>query len=203
MPKLTPDRGGGYRLTPDGKGDYTSERITFPDPLEGADDEERRFFIDRYGPLSMLEMCQRLRVAEWNAEERRQALKGAEAEIRKLRRDAAPPDRSTPPAGWELPKAAADLLACAERNGWMSITAWGERPGGDVMVTIQLAHGRRIGEAWRFEHLTWYASGVGTSMHRGGRGLQSTPDAPAWHDAPSISRICAVIDAHPAWKAAA
>ncbi|MGW7001360.1 hypothetical protein ACWGCW_00685 [Streptomyces sp. NPDC054933] len=198
MPKLTPTRGGGFRLTPTGDGDYTSEPITYPDPLEGASAEERAFFITDYGPISMLEMCRRLRQAEWNAQQWQESLDRAKAEIRELRRQAVPEDRSAPPAGWELPKPAVDLLECVERHGWVSATAWGERSNGDPMVRIQLAHG-----GWRFDHLTWVASGSGTSMKRLGRGLQSTPEFPAWHDAPSVKAIRAVIEANPATAQAA
>lgn len=193
MPKLTPTRGGGFRLVPTSDGDYTSVPVTFPDPLEGADPAERQWFIATYGPLTMLEMCRRLRMAEWNAQQRQESLDRAEAEIRELRRSAVPEDRTAPPVGWELPKPAVELLECAERNGWVSATGWGERSNGDPMVRIQLVHG-----AYRFDHLTWVASGSGTSMKRLGRGLQSTPVFPAWHDAPSVKAIRDVIAANPA-----
>lgn len=61
--------GGRITLTPKGDGTYDVARSTLTDPLDGATEEERRFFTEQsdYDNLSRLELMRRLRVAEWQA----------------------------------------------------------------------------------------------------------------------------------------
>lgn len=102
-----------------------------------------------------------------------------------------------PPDDWQLPKAAAALLAHATTHGWTTATSWGTRPDGDPMVRVQFGRPRGDGFDWRYQ-LTWVASGSGTSMRRLSAGLQQTPAAPGWRPAPSLAAIRAVIAANPA-----
>jgi len=61
--------GGRITLTPKGDGTYDLTRSTLTDPLDGATEEERRFFTEQsdYDSLSRLELMRRLRRAEWDA----------------------------------------------------------------------------------------------------------------------------------------
>lgn len=108
-----------------------------------------------------------------------------------------PPNPTIVPDGCSMPKAAAELLACAEEHGWVSLTTWFVRDGAPA-VTVQLAHKAADGRAWNFSHLMWGAPSVGESMSLSSRGLQSTPEHQGWHDAPSLKRIRELIAANPA-----
>jgi hypothetical protein len=108
-----------------------------------------------------------------------------------------PPNPTVVPDGCSMPKAAAELLACAEEHGWVSLTTWFVRDGAPT-VTVQLAHKTADGRAWKFSHLMWGAPSIGASMSLSGRGLQSTPEHQAWHDASSLKRIRELIAANPA-----
>jgi hypothetical protein len=172
--------------------------LELEDPLAGATARERLRFTEVYGPVSLLEMCRRLDSAEAGIAYQRSEIERLTAHVKVLDRLVNPPDRSVPPDGWQLPKAAADLLACAQEHGWRTLTSWGERPGGDPMVGIQLAH-----DGWSFTNLTWVVSGSGRSMSRLGSGLQKTPAHTGWADAPPLAKIRAVIAANPAVETAA
>lgn len=69
MTDLNPPRAGGrIRLSPTGDGGYRTERLPLADPLEGATDEERAFYLASYQGVPLAELLRRLRLAEWNAE---------------------------------------------------------------------------------------------------------------------------------------
>ncbi|GGX46504.1 hypothetical protein [Streptomyces noursei] len=199
MPKLTPGRGGGVRLIPTGDGDYTSVPITLPDPLEGADPGERQYYIDHYGPLSMLEMCRRLRAAEWNeavnkrrAEEAQEAARYAEERLAKamalLQRN--------PPEGYTMPAAAEQLIEHAKAHGWRTKVVWTPPDyDGEPSLKVLMEHG-----GWRYE-LTWHSRGCQPGRVRLFSRLAWTPGRQVAHDAPSVKKIRAVIEANPAAEA--
>lgn len=67
--RLTPPRAGGrIRLTPNASGGHTMKRLPLDDPLEGATDKERAFYLANYGGLTLAELLDRLRTAEWNVD---------------------------------------------------------------------------------------------------------------------------------------
>lgn len=114
--------------------------------------------------------------------------------------------RAIPPAGYELPKMAADLVAHAEAHGWLSLVQWTPPDYvGDPFVGVQV--GRRVTEAdgylglgncWKYQ-LTWSSRDCAPGKVRLWRkGLAETPESPAATDAPSIKAIRAVIEQHPA-----
>jgi len=73
MTDLTPPRAGGrIRLTPTSDGGHTTTHLPPADPLEGATDEERAFYLANYGGIPLAELLRRLRLAEWNAREYQQ-----------------------------------------------------------------------------------------------------------------------------------
>jgi len=47
------------------------------DPLAGAGDQDRAFYLANYGTLPLAEIFRRLRLAEWNAEYRKRELNAA------------------------------------------------------------------------------------------------------------------------------
>jgi hypothetical protein len=172
--------------------------MTFTDLLADCSPTERAYFEQHYMSLLTVEVFRRLRVAEWNADCRKEDIIKLKARIKQLEAELRPPDTSTPPDGYDLPKAAADLLACADEHGWLSLTAWGERSNGDPLVTIQLLHKAVGGRVWKVDHISWIRSGAGTSMKRFGTGRIQTPEYRAWHDAPSLKCLCELIAANPA-----
>lgn len=201
MPQLIPSRGGGVRLTPNGDGTYASTPITPPDPLEGAHNEERKFFIEQYGPLTMLEMCQRLRIAEWNAAQRERQIKQQKETLRQTEQrltKAMARIQASPPDGYTMPTAAAQLVERAEASGWTTAVRWTPPDyDGEPHVKVAVAQG-----GWRYE-VTWHSRGCQPGRVRLFSSLAWTPERPAAHDAPSIKGICAVINANPATRGAA
>lgn len=63
-----PSAGGRMRLTPTGDGSYRTQRLPLADPLAGATDAERAFYLAHYDGVPLAELMRRLRLAEWNAE---------------------------------------------------------------------------------------------------------------------------------------
>lgn len=73
--RLTPPAAGGrIRLTPTPGVGYTTKTLPLGDPLEGATDKERAFYEANYSGLTLAELLDRLRTAEWNAAERKRQL---------------------------------------------------------------------------------------------------------------------------------
>lgn len=81
-----PTAGGRIRLSPTGDGNYVSERLPLEDPLEGATEAEREFYLQHYQGVPLAELLRRLRHAEWDAQQYRR-------ECEQLREQA----RRTPP----------------------------------------------------------------------------------------------------------
>ncbi|MFI0718887.1 hypothetical protein [Streptomyces sp. NPDC021224] len=112
---------------------------------------------------------------------------------------------SRPPAGYELPRIATDLMAHAKAHGWQASLRW-TPPGysGEPFMTVEV--GRKLaglernqhrGDRWHYQ-LTWHSRDcVPGKVKLFRAGLASTPDNPADHDAPSIKAIRAIIEANP------
>lgn len=64
----TPRAGGRIRLTPTADGGHTTRRLPLEDPLQGATDEERAFYLANYSGIPLAELLRRLRLAERNAD---------------------------------------------------------------------------------------------------------------------------------------
>lgn len=118
------------------------------------------------------------------------------------------------PEGYALPKLAADLMACAEANGWLTRAIWVagpeiEEPFVSVDVGRKLAPGEDPedpsdryapvrGDKWAYR-VTWHSRGCAPGKLRLFRQpLASTPWRPAHHDGPSVRRIQDMILAFPA-----
>ncbi|UQA91044.1 hypothetical protein [Streptomyces halobius] len=113
--------------------------------------------------------------------------------------------RATPPDGYTLPTAAAQLVAHAEAHGWQALVHW-PAPGYDGDVSVHLKIGRRAApgeleyarsDMWIYE-LTWHSRDCPPGKLRlFGRILARTPQNPATHEAPSVRAVREVIAAHP------
>lgn len=143
------------------------------------------------------ELGARLRKSEGGPTEDREQLRRVARRIREI--------VAIPPAGYELPKLAVDLVAHAEAHGWLSLVEWtppdyeGE-PYVSVQVGRQLAEGElpdEPGRKWIYQ-LTWHSRDCAPGKVRRFRaGLARTPDRPMPHDGPSVKAIRAVIEQHP------
>ncbi|MFF8784725.1 hypothetical protein [Streptomyces sp. NPDC015125] len=117
---------------------------------------------------------------------------------------------ATPPAGYSLPKVAADLIDHAKAHGWLAQAQW-TYPGFTGEPHVKVKVGRRLtederplyrGTHWLFT-LTWHSRDCSPGkVRKFGSGLAATPDNPALHDGPSIKAIRAVIADNPAPDAA-
>ncbi|MGE7437555.1 hypothetical protein [Kitasatospora sp. NPDC001175] len=79
-----PTAGGCIRISPTGRGDYTVKALPLEDPLEGATDGERAFYLANYQGVPLAELLRRLRLAEWNAAEYRQRVEQLEEQSRRM-----------------------------------------------------------------------------------------------------------------------
>ncbi|MFI8085954.1 hypothetical protein ACIF6L_34830 [Kitasatospora sp. NPDC086009] len=101
-----------------------------------------------------------------------------------------------PPAGYTLPRAAADLLACAYLSGWDSQHAWTVEPGVEPHVKVivrrvltrEEAAERRM-DRWTYE-LCWHSRGCAPGRVRlFGQITARTPDSPVIHTVASIRHV--------------
>lgn len=114
---------------------------------------------------------------------------------------------ATPPAGYELPKIAVDLMAHAREYGWLTSSQW-SAPSyvGEPFVKVEVGRKldeqereQRRGDRWLYR-LTWHSRDCAPGRVRlFGSGSASTPDygSAEQHDAPSVKAIRAVIAANP------
>lgn len=107
---------------------------------------------------------------------------------------------ATAPDGYVLPKVAADLIALAEANGWLTGVRWSEDTGGSPFVDVQVGHRAADGRAWTYR-LTWQNRDLPPGRMRFARGIASTPPQLGWMPAPSVKAIREVIAANPASQA--
>ena len=112
---------------------------------------------------------------------------------------------SIPPAGYSVPKAAADLMSYAQSHGWSTEALWTALGyDGEPYLTVRVGRlltgeerdGHR-GDRWVYE-LTWQSRDCAPGkVRRFGQGTAVTPDQPATHGCPSLKAIRAVIAEHP------
>lgn len=99
----------------------------------------------------------------------------------------------TPPRGYTLPKAAANLLSHAEDHGWTVAQAWTPYEDG-FTLNVRVSRAVDDGLGWQFD-LSWFcAPGV---ARRTRFGLSRSPDRRGLYDTPSVKAIHGVITAHP------
>jgi hypothetical protein len=63
---FAPTAGGRIRISPTSTGEYTVKTLPLEDPLEGATDTEREYYLTHYQGVPLTELLRRLRKAEWN-----------------------------------------------------------------------------------------------------------------------------------------
>ena len=176
---------GGFTTGPDGESvyrSYTQEE----DPVLTRDElSATRWFRD----LPPNEQIREVRRLKWNLAEARKSadgyagiVKGQDAEIDDLRRQLA----ERRPDGYELPRAAADLIDFATAHGWKIAKLWYLDEDGDgASVKIGVAHTNESGQ-FLFK-LTWSCSPSGTAR-LGRYNLCRTPGLD-WYQAPSLVKI--------------
>jgi hypothetical protein len=116
------------------------------------------------------------------------------------------------PDGYTLPKAAADLIALAEANGWLARAIWTSEEVDDPFVCVDV--GRKLvdgeepvdpadpyapvrGDKWAYR-VTWHSRDARPGQLKlFRRPLAATPWRPAHHDGPSVKGIREVIERHP------
>lgn len=111
---------------------------------------------------------------------------------------------ATPPAGYTVPTAAAQLVEHARAHGWQTLAQWSPPSLDTVFYTVHVGRVLRDGEipdargsVWKYK-LTWHSRDCPPGRLRLiGRGAE-TPERPMYHDAPSVRAIRAVITNHPA-----
>lgn len=166
------------------------ERFTDP-PLNNQERKAVEWFTD----LSPNEQLREVRTMKWNlAEMKRQrdawkaAAESLEAENARLRagQDARRPD------GYELPRAARELLAVAAEWGWGTSRRWIlDDDGPAARLEIGIARGDR-----QFK-LTWVVPVDGNGQGvRERAGLARFPGRD-WHNAPSLKKIRLLLMADP------
>jgi hypothetical protein len=79
-----PTAGGRIRLSPTADGHYTSMHLPLEDPLDGATDAEREFFLANYQGVPLAELLRRLRTAEWNAAYLREEVDRLEGQAKRM-----------------------------------------------------------------------------------------------------------------------
>lgn len=115
------------------------------------------------------------------------------------------------PAGYALPKLAADLIEHAVVNGWKTAAEWHSN-GGETFVHVRVArmlitgeepvdpadpYATVRGDRWRYG-LTWHSREAKPGQLKLFRGtLAQTPWHPQWADGPSVKGIRWVISRHP------
>ncbi|MFI0736830.1 hypothetical protein ACH4PU_01795 [Streptomyces sp. NPDC021100] len=159
---------------------------------ESAQDREYQSLVAERGAL-----LTRLRESGTPSPADRAALAALERRIREL--------AATPPHGYALPKAAADLVAHAAALGWRTLVWWGTSSSDEPFVTVQVgrlleqdAQPDHRGDRWTYR-LTWHSRGCPPGrVRRFGRCLAQTPDQPWTHDGPSLKSIRQVVTDHPA-----
>ena len=101
-----------------------------------------------------------------------------------------------PPAGYELPRQAVELLELAKAHGWISMTQW-TPPGweDEPSVLLHLAGKAASGGAFYYR-ITWHSRDCAPGVLKLWRKNAETPERPRRHDAPSLKAIREVIAAN-------
>jgi hypothetical protein len=79
-----PSAGGRVCLVPTTDGDYTAKRLPLEDPLEGATESERKFYLAHYDGIPLAELLRRLRAAEWSAAHYKAEYEGLQETARRM-----------------------------------------------------------------------------------------------------------------------
>lgn len=187
MTKYTGPTSG--RITIGGGG--TVSRESFDDPTLSREEEQAVAWFTVLSPNARLREARRLK---WNEAASRE-------EVEKWRSACHRQDRETDairaqlaarrPDGFELPKAAADLIGHAEAHGWKTARAWNlndEDPGALLQILI-------VNGSWTFK-LSWSCD-PGGAGRMSGAGLARGPRRD-WHDASSLTKIRQIITDNPA-----
>lgn len=170
------------RITVGGGREPVVERFTDP-PLTREEAKAVAWFT----ALSPNEQLREVRRLKWNLQE---AERGQEAGLRRARAAEALSARleaernARRPDGYELPRAASELLSCAASHGWKEARQWIlSEDGQDARLEILLGRGD-----WRFR-LAWTVPkdqpGRGSVIRRG---LVRSPGRD-WRDAPPLKEI--------------
>lgn len=180
---------GRITLSSDGS-EPIIERFTDP-PLT----REEAAAVAWFTALSPNEQRREVRRLKWNLED---AQAGREAALRRAREAEALVRRveaeraALRPDGFELPRAASELLSGAVSRGWSTARAWSlDEDDLGALLTIVLGHG-----GWTFR-LTWRVpidgDGRGSLVRRG---LFRRPGRD-WADAPPLKEIRRIVAAEP------
>lgn len=174
------------RITVGGEGPAVVER--FFDPPLTKDELAATADFRALSPNEQIREVRRLRfnlaMATSKVDALRNTVREQDAELMRVRAELA----THTPDGYQLPPAAADLLAHATAHGWRTARAWikSESEPGTARLEIALAR-----ERYGFQ-LTWHCTqGGGGRMIR--RGLARWPRRD-WHDAPSLIKIKKIIE---------
>lgn len=85
MPDLTPpDAGRRHILRPYTDGHYTTHSLPLEDPLAGATEAQRAYYIAHYDGIPLAEILFRLRAAEWDAAAYKEQLDAAKEQLAAL-----------------------------------------------------------------------------------------------------------------------
>jgi hypothetical protein len=79
-----PTAGGRIRLSPTADGHYTSQHLPLEDPLDGATDAEREFYLANYQGVPLAELLRRLRTAEGDAAYRQEEIARLQEQARRM-----------------------------------------------------------------------------------------------------------------------
>lgn len=178
------------RITIGGGRGPVVERFTDP-PLTA----EERKAVEWFTALSPNEQLREVRRLKWNLEEVRRdrdvwrdvsGRQNRENARLEAERDARRPD------GYELPRAAVELLSVASEWGWSTARCWTLSEDG---LTARLALGIIRGD-WRFR-LAWIVPVNGNG--RGARDRAGLARRPGrnWHDAPALKEVLRLLRADP------
>lgn len=178
------------RITVGGDGEVVRERFT--DPPLTRDEAEAVAWFTALSPNEQLREVRRMR---WNLDEARKDVavwRGLAGRMDRengrltAERDARRPD------GYELPRAAAEILSLAVSQGWGTVRRWTVAEDG-TYARLDIGITRR-GHVFK---LAWSVPSGGNgrgSLIRSG--LVRKPDRD-WHDAPSLKQIRVLLMADP------
>ena len=175
------------------KGDEVVKRETFTRETDPPLTRDELIATEDFRALPPNEQIREYRLQKWNAAARKNDLdqaeetaKDQEREITELRARLA----VFTPEGYQMPPAAALLLAHAADHGWRTARAWHTDEGDGSHARLEVA----VTNGWHTFQFSWSVDpgtmgGHGRMIHRGlARKLQGP-----WQDAPSLIRIQKII----------
>lgn len=100
------------------------------------------------------------------------------------------------PEGYQIPRAAADLIAYAAESGWTAVAVWDADDTGHPFLSVTLhRNGILPGREFHYE-VTWHSRGQEPGHMRVFDGSARTPWLPVEHEAPALHVIRTVIRMH-------